>query len=116
MKIGEMSKKTGLSEYTLRYYEDKGLIRVKRDEFDRREYEESEIEWILFIKRLKETGMILRNIKKYSDLRYLGDSTIEERMEILNEHRKIILYEQKKWKDYLENIDNKINIYKEKLK
>ncbi|MGL4740568.1 MAG: MerR family transcriptional regulator [Sarcina sp.] len=116
MKIGEMSKRVGISEYTLRFYEKKGLIEVKRDEFNRREYNEADIEWIIFIKKLKDTGMILNDIKKYSNLRYIGDSTIEERKEILIEHRYSIINEIEKWKTYLDNIDNKIKIYKEKLK
>lgn len=43
MKISEVSKLTGISEYTLRYYEQKELIRVNRDSFNRRDYEENEI-------------------------------------------------------------------------
>lgn len=31
MRIGEIAKAAGISEYTLRYYEKKGLIRVRRD-------------------------------------------------------------------------------------
>lgn len=116
MKIGEMSRITKISEYTLRYYEKKGLIRIKRDEFNRREYSESDIEWILFIKKLKDTGMILKDIKKYSDLRYEGDITITERLKILIEHRNVILEERRKWDEYLANIDDKISIYRRKLK
>ena len=66
MTIGEISKATNISEYTLRYYEKKGLIRVKRDSVGRRIYEESDIEWVKFIQRLKDTGMLLKDIKKYS--------------------------------------------------
>lgn len=116
MKIGEMSRITKISEYTLRYYEKKGLIRINRDEFNRREYSESDIEWILFIKKLKDTGMILKDIKKYSDLRYEGDITITERLKMLIEHRNVILEERRKWDEYLSNINNKISIYKNKLK
>ena len=61
MTIGEFSKKTGISVYTLRYYEDKKLIVVPRDEKGRRVYTQKEIEWVQFIKRLKETGMKLRS-------------------------------------------------------
>ena len=46
MTIGEISEKTNLPESTLRYYEKKGLIRVSRDKNGRRNYEESDIEWI----------------------------------------------------------------------
>jgi DNA-binding transcriptional MerR regulator len=112
MKIGELSRKTGISEYTLRYYEKKDLIKVPRDASGRRCYAESDIEWIRFIQRLKDTGMLLRDIKRYSELRYAGDSTIKDRLDILEKHRIFVLEEQKKWTEYLENLDTKINIYK----
>lgn len=115
MTIGELSTQTGISEYTLRYYEKKELIRVERDQNGRRCYVEKDIEWILFIKKLKDTGMLLRDIKRYSNLRYEGDSTMEERMNILKIHRLYVLEEQKKWSEYLDNLDAKIEIYKDAL-
>lgn len=115
MTIGEISKKTDLSESTLRYYEKKGLIRVARDGGGRREYEESDIEWVKFIKRLKETGMLLRDIQKYSDLRYRGKSTMPERLKILETHRKYVLEQQLKWKEYLQNLDDKIEFYQQSI-
>ena len=45
MRIGEIAKAAGISEYTLRYYEKKGLIRVRRDDAGRRCYDESDMEW-----------------------------------------------------------------------
>lgn len=113
MKIGELSRAAGISEYTLRYYEQKGLIRVKRDHAGRRDYEESDIEWIKFIKRLKDTGMLLRDIKEYSRLRYEGDATMQERQQMLEKHREYVLFQQKIWAEYLDNLDDKIAFYKE---
>ncbi|SEW00372.1 MerR family transcriptional regulator [[Clostridium] fimetarium] len=115
MTIGEISRVTYISEYTLRYYEKKELIRVERDARGRRLYTDDDIEWIKFIKKLKDTGMLLRNIKKYSDLRYMGNSTINERMEILEKHRIVVLEEQRKWYEYLNNLDVKIEIYRNEL-
>ena len=54
MLIGEISEKTNLPESTLRYYEKKGLIKVARDSGGRRVYEENDIEWIKFIRRLRD--------------------------------------------------------------
>ena len=105
MTIGEIAKKTNLPESTLRYYEKKGLIRVARDNCGRREYEESDIEWIKFIRRLKETGMRLRDIQTYSELRYCGKTTMPERLKILEAHRKYVLEQQLKWNEYLQNLD-----------
>ena len=53
MQIKEFSEKTGLTPYTIRFYEKKELFRVKRDEKNRRIYDETDIEWIKMIKRLK---------------------------------------------------------------
>lgn len=115
MTIGEFSTITGISAYTLRYYEKKGLLRVSRDNIGRRDYSEDDIEWVKFIKRLKDTGMLLRDIKHYSDLRYQGDSTTEERLELLVRHRKSVVEEQKKWDEYLQNLDEKISIYQGRI-
>ena len=115
MRIGEMAKAAGISEYTLRYYEKKGLIQVERDGAGRRCYDENGIEWIKFIKRLKDTGMLLKDIREYSRLRYKGDSTMPERLEMLEKHRVYVLEQQKKWTEYLDNLDDKINFYKDSI-
>ena len=88
MTIGEIANKTNLPASTLRYYEKKGLLRVDRDENGRRYYKESDIEWIKFIRRLKETGMLIKDIQHYSELRYIGSITMPERLKILRLHRK----------------------------
>lgn len=115
MTIGEIAKKTNLPESTLRYYEKKRLIKVTRDNSGRRDYAESDIEWIKFIRRLKETGMLLKDIKQYSELRYRGNSTMPERLEILQEHREYVLEQQAKWKEYLQNLDDKIVYYQQSI-
>jgi len=115
MRIGEMAKAADISKYTLRYYERKGLIRVNRDDVGRRCYEESDIEWIKFIKRLKDTGMLLKDIREYSRLRYEGNTTMPERLQILEKHREYVLEQQKKWADYLDNLDDKIVFYKHSI-
>ena len=115
MTIGEISEKTNLPESTLRYYEKKGLIRVSLDKNGRRNYEESDIEWIKFIRRLKETGMLLKDIQLYSDLRYHGKSTMPERLNILQSHRQYELDQKMKWEEYLQNLDNKIEFYKQSI-
>lgn len=116
MTIGEIAKKTGLPESTLRYYEKKGLIKVARDSGGRRDYEEGDIEWIKFIRRLKETGMLLKDIKEYSELRYCGNSTMSRRLQILKAHREYVVEQQRKWDEYLQNLEDKILFYRESIK
>lgn len=116
MKIGEIANKTNLTASTLRYYEKKGLLKVDRDKNGRRYYKESDIEWIKFIRRLKETGMLIKDIQHYSELRYVGSITMPERLQILQLHRNYVLEQQLKWTEYLQNLDDKIEFYQQSIK
>lgn len=116
MKIGEIANKTNLPTSTLRYYEKKGLLKVDRDKNGRRYYKESDIEWIKFIRRLKETGMLIKDIQHYSELRYVGSITMPERLQILQLHRNYVLEQQLKWTEYLQNLDDKIEFYQQSIK
>jgi len=111
MNISEVSIITELTEYTLRYYEKEGLIKNIKRISGIRNYNENDILWIEFIKRLKETGMTLKNIKKYSDLRHLGDSTLSERKLMLIEHKKKVMNNISMLEQHLEHLDTKIEIY-----
>lgn len=115
MTIGEISEKTGLPESTLRYYEKKKLLSVGRDRNGRRVYSEEDVAWIQFIRRLKETGMALKDIQHYSELRYLGRKTMPERLAMLRIHRGYVLTQRQKWNDYLQNLDSKIEFYKKSI-
>ena len=57
MKIGELSKKTGVSIRSLRYYEQKKLIRPSRLENGYREFQESDIEKVKAIQLFLKIGM-----------------------------------------------------------
>ena len=116
MKIGEIANKTNLPASTLRYYEKKGLLKVDRDKNGRRYYKESDIQWIKFIRRLKETGMLIKDIQHYSELRYVGSITMPERLQILQLHRNYVLEQQLKWTEYLQNLDDKIEFYQQSIK
>ena len=108
MKIGAFAELTGISAYTLRYYEKKGLLFVKRGQNGCRNYLAEDRE-------LKATGMLLRDIKRYAQLRYNGDGTIAERLELLLKHQVYVAEEVHKWQQYSENLQAKIAVYQEQL-
>ncbi len=63
--IGELSKKTNIPVKTIRYYEDLGLLeRPKRSFSQYRIYSQKDIDKLLFIKKAKELGLTLLEIKK----------------------------------------------------
>lgn len=113
--IGQFSKLTNLSAPTLRYYEQEQLIVVKRDSGKRRYYTTEDIDWILFIKKLKDTGMPIKDIREYAVLRYQGDSTARRRLEILETHKVKVMREKVQWDNNLRNLEEKIKIYQRKL-
>lgn len=115
MTIGAMAQRTGLTESTLRYYEKKGLIHVARDGGGRRAYDEGDVEWIAFICRLKETGMLLRDIRRYADLRDQGRATMPERLAMLEEHREYVQEQQKRWARHLKRLEDKIAFYQAEI-
>ncbi|MEJ8309694.1 MerR family transcriptional regulator [Agrobacterium larrymoorei] len=88
MKIGELAKRSGLSAYTIRYYERIGLLPyADRDRSSRRDYDSEILIWIEFLGRLKTTGMPIRDMLRYAALRKQGDATGPERQEMLEAHR-----------------------------
>ncbi len=110
--IGEFSDLTNISIYTLRYYEKEKLIIPNRKENGRRCYSEKDLSWLQFIKRLKDTKMPIKEIRKYAELRAYGDSTMNERMEMLIKHRTALKEEIAKSNEHLEKLNDKINYYK----
>ncbi|MBC3887414.1 MerR family transcriptional regulator [Acetobacterium paludosum] len=110
--IGEFSRLINLSIHTLRYYELEELIAPRRLENGRRCYSENDLTWIQFIRRLKDTGMPIKEIQKYAKMRAIGDPTLEGRMELLIQHRQVLHQEIKQLEEHLENLDDKIDYYK----
>ena len=87
MHIKAVAARTGLSVHTLRYYEKIGLLlAIQRDARGHRDYSAQDLIWIEFIKRLKATNMPLNEIRRFARLRVKGDSTIDERVKILENH------------------------------
>jgi DNA-binding transcriptional MerR regulator len=88
MKIGELARRSGLSAYTIRYYERIGLLPyADRDRSSHRDYDASILTWIEFLGRLKATGMPIREMLHYADLREKGSGTEAQRRQLLERHR-----------------------------
>lgn len=113
--IGEFSRLTGLGVHTLRYYEHEGLLTPVRDAADRRRYSDKDLAWTEFIKRLKDTGMPIKEIQRYAKLRAVGDATLQERMEMLTEHRKALGRKMELLQENMEKLGDKIQFYRREV-
>ena len=77
-------KETGITYQGLKFYCNEGLIpNVKRDNINRRIFDERDIAWIKSLSCLKNCGMTLQEMKEYTKLCLEGASTIPERKKIL---------------------------------
>ena len=77
-------KETGMTYQGLKFYCNEGLIpNVKRDNINRRIFDERDIAWIKSLSCLKNCGMTLQEMKEYTKLCLEGASTIPERKKIL---------------------------------
>lgn len=113
MNMKKFSDVVGLSSYTLRYYEKIGLLKhVQRNSSGHRVYSNRDIDWVNFIKRLKDTGMPLEEIQKYASLRALGAQTLSARQELLETHREKLKEHIQQEVEHLDALEVKIDLYK----
>lgn len=71
MLIGEISKHTGLSRDTIRFYEKRGLITIpkkQRRDNNYKEYPETIIERLTLIKSIQDLGFTLKEIEIFFEL------------------------------------------------
>ena len=110
--IQQVSDKTGLSAYTLRYYEKCGLIdTVDRDGNGYRLYDEHDLARINMLCCLRRTGMSIADMQSYAELVRVGDQTMCQRRALLEQHREEVEAQICELQDMLKIIDNKINLY-----
>ncbi|WP_212991664.1 MerR family transcriptional regulator [Actinoplanes auranticolor] len=62
MRIGDLSKRTGVSSRSLRYYEEQGLLTSSRSDAGQRHYSEIDVERVALIRQLFDAGMSSRVI------------------------------------------------------
>lgn len=73
--IGEVAKRLGISQRSIRYYEERGLIHPARTGGRFRVYAESEVERLKTVLLLKDLGMSLEEIASLIELWHEGISS-----------------------------------------
>jgi len=114
LTIAEAALATGLTTYTLRYYEQIGLIDPVPRRGGQRIYGEPEMRLIQFVLRLRGTGMPMRDIQEYVRLRRLGETaeSIVGRGDLLERHAAHLREELVSLTETIARLDEKIALYR----
>jgi len=111
--IGTTAKLTGLSPYTLRYYDKVGLTPfVKRDAQGRRRFDSDGLDSLALITCLKQTGMPLEEIRQFVSWCAEGDQTLGERLALFEAQKREVTAQIHQSLLNLQKVDHKIATYK----
>ena len=114
LTIQEVSRATGLSPHTLRYYERIGLIHpIGREGNSHRHYTMDDVGWIQFLLKLRATGMSIKDMQRYAELQRQGDVTLLERVEMLKALQASVQTRMSELNEHLKLISYKIGIYQQ---
>jgi DNA-binding transcriptional MerR regulator len=73
MLIGELAEKAGTSARTLRYYEEQGLVRPRRDANGYRQYDDAELRVVNEIRARLAAGFGLEDIRPFVECLRAGN-------------------------------------------
>jgi len=92
ISIGEIAQKLEMSQRTIRYYEEIGLLNsIKRIEGGRRVYTDVDLRRLKLIKRLKIMGMTLSEMQELEAMWTIeksNDKVLKRLLELLENHLK----------------------------
>jgi DNA-binding transcriptional MerR regulator len=110
--IAEAARRSGLSIDTLRYYERIKLVDPPaRDAAGRRAYSDDDLSWLVFLTYLRTTGMPIKMMREYAQLRGHGDTSAARRRGILVEQRNSVRARIAELQSCLDILDYKIDNY-----
>ncbi len=89
MLINELSKRTGITAHTIRFYEKSGLIKGKRYEDVKSNkyfhYDEETVEKLALVRDAKSVGFTISEISQLMEAWYDNKMTISEKLVVLDE-------------------------------
>lgn len=87
LTIGELAKATGVTTPTIRYYEEIGLLPpADRSSSDQRMYDDADVERLTFIRRCRDFGFTIKQVRVLSGLSISPDRDCAEVRDIAKAH------------------------------
>ncbi len=110
--VKEVSQKTGLTPYTIRYYLKEGLFpMIERDSNGTRLFREQDIESFYMIECMKRCGMTISEIKQYSNWLAEGDQNIDKCLNLFLQKQADMERELQRVQECLEAVRYKVWFY-----
>ncbi|MDF2593660.1 MAG: transcriptional regulator, MerR family [Clostridia bacterium] len=110
--INEVANICDISPHTIRFYDKEGLLPfVSRNSTGNRQFSDSDLNVVKLICCLKNTGMQVKEIRRYIDLAMQGTETSAQRKQIMINHRKEVIKQIDNLKKNLNIINLKIALY-----
>jgi DNA-binding transcriptional MerR regulator len=115
--ISQAAEKTGLSSFTLRYYDKEGLLPfVKKNKNGIRIFSDEDMKWLGLVTCMKTIGMQVKEIKQYIVWCREGDKTLQKRHDMFVEKKADTLRQIAELKQCLKKLDYKLWYYDTALK
>ncbi|MGI5322094.1 MerR family transcriptional regulator [Actinomadura nitritigenes] len=109
----ETAERSGFSIDTLRYYEKIGLLEgIARNASGRRVFSDGDLQWLGMLRCLRETGMPIAEMLRYSELARGGAETVRERLELLQAHDRRVEEQIARLREQQEHVKFKISFYR----
>ena len=114
--IKEVSEMTGIPASTLRYYDKEGLLPfIERKESGYRLFADSDVGMLQVIECLNNTGMSIKDIRRFAEWAQQGDASLRERYEMFLERRRAVEKQMEELKKTMELIEHKCWYYETAL-
>lgn len=109
--ISQVAEKMGISVHTLRFYDKEGLLPNLQRLGGRRVFSDEDLAWLQILSCLKETGMPLKDIRRYMELCQQGDDSLRERQEMILKQKESVEAQISALEAHLKVIERKIAYY-----
>ncbi len=114
-KISEMAQMMHVSVDTLRYYDHEGLLPDLKRVNGQRIFTEADLPHMQILMCLKNTGLPIREIRRYFQLARQGDATLQQRYELLQEHHRHVEAQMQELQEHMQLLDRKLAFYRQKI-
>lgn len=112
MNISEVAERFHMTPATIRYYEKQGLIPpITRNGSGVRDFQDEDVKWVEFIKCMRDSGLSIDSLARYSELYQIGDDTLVERKKILIEEYQKLLEKQRLINGTVARLEKKLDNY-----